>query len=80
MEIRPVKLDRPSPTAEQLTELHERLSELVRQLLAGFAVKQAASTAQGRNIVLAWKRKYGLQAYEPWRRPRLTSRRDRPGQ
>ena len=73
-----MKLDRPAPSAEQLTELHETLSELVRQLPAGFTVKQAASTAQGRKIVLAWKRKYGHAAYDPWRRPRLTRRRDRP--
>ena len=78
MEIRLLKLDRPSPTAEQLTELHERLSELVRQLPAGFTVKQAASTAQGRKILLAWRRKYRHPAYEPWRRPRTTRRRDRP--
>ena len=43
MEIRPVKLERTSATAEQLTELHERLSELLRQLPAGFTVKQAAA-------------------------------------
>ena len=78
MEIRLLKLDRPSPSAEQLTELHERLSELVRQLPAGFTVKQAASTAQGRKILLAWKLKYGHPAYEPWRHPQLTRRRDRP--
>ena len=73
-----MKLDRPSPTAEQLTELHERLSELVRQLPAGFTLKQAASTAHGRNILLAWKRKYGHPAYEPWRRRGITRRRHRP--
>ena len=67
-----MKQDHLSPTAEQLTELHERLSELVRQLPVGFTVKQAAATAQGRKIVLAWKRKYGHRAYEPWRRPRMT--------
>ena len=70
--------DARAPTAEQLTELHERLSELVRELPAGFTVKQAASTAQGRSIVLAWKLEYGHTAYEPWRRPRMTRRRDRP--
>ena len=77
MEIRPVTRDGRAPTAEQLTELHERLSALVRVLPAGFTVKQAASTPQGRNIVLAWKLKYGHAAYEPWRRPRMTRRRDR---
>jgi len=72
-----MKQDHLSPTAEELTELHERLSELVRQLPAGFTVKQAAGTAQGRRIVLSWKLKYGHVAYEPWRRPPMTKRRNR---
>ncbi len=72
-----MKADRRSPTAEQLTELHERLTQLVGELPDGFLVKQAASTAEGREIVLAWKRKYGHAAYEPWRRPRMARGRDR---
>ena len=78
MEIRAVKLDQQSPTAEQLSELHERLSELVRQLPAGFTLKQAASTAQGRNILLVWKREYNHPTYEPWRRRRIARRHHRP--
>ena len=73
-----MKPDRPAPSEEQLTELHESLSELVRQLPAGFTVKQAAGTEQGRKILRTWKRKYGHAAYEPWRRRRITGRRHRP--